>query len=73
MRQFFYLVVVNYDECTFPQKVFLQELEATRWGRKEATKAEKEGALYEYVLYKQEITRTGKLERVKTLKPYPDM
>ena len=73
MRQFFYLVVANYDECTFPQKIFLQEYEAVRYGRTQATMAIKAGCLeYEYVLYKQEITRNGKLERVKTLEPYKE-
>jgi hypothetical protein len=72
-RQFFYLVVHNYDECTTPDKVFLQEYEAIRWGRRKAssTLLETGDSNYEYVLYKQEITRNGELQRVKTLKPYP--
>ena len=71
MRQFFFLVVCNYDECTFPEKIFLQEHEAVKWGRKEATRVLKEGFYnYEFVLYKQEIARTATLKRVKTLEPY---
>ena len=70
MRQYFYLVAYRYDECTIPCKVFLQEYEAVRWGRKEATKLQ-EDPNYEVVLYRQEITRTGELKQVKTLKPYP--
>ena len=72
-RQYFYLVVHNYDECTTPDKVFLQEHEAVRWGRREAAAKllETGDHNYEYVLYRQEITRTGELRAVKTLKPYP--
>lgn len=71
-RQYFYLVAVDYDECTFPKKVFLQEHEAVQWGRRMATKQlKKTGDFnYHYVLYKQEIARTGELTRVKTLTPY---
>lgn len=73
MRQYFYLVAYNYDECTIPRKVFLQEYEAIKWGRKEATKKfqETQDTNYEYILYRQEITRTGELQYIKTLKPYP--
>lgn len=70
MRQYFYLVAYHYDECTVPCKVFLQEHEAIRWGRKEATKMWLEDSNYEFVLYRQEITRAGELKQVKTLKPY---
>lgn len=72
-RQYFYLVVCNYDESTYPQKVFLQEHEAVTWGRREATKAQKRGDfMYEFVLFKQEIARTATLKRVRTLEPYND-
>lgn len=72
-RQYFYLVVINYDESTYPQKIFLQEHEAITWGRREATKALKRGdSMYEYVLFKQEIARTSTLTRVKTLEPYKE-
>lgn len=73
MRQYFYLVVYRYDECTVPRKVFLQEHEAIQWGRREATKKllETQDTNYEYVLYKQEITRVGDLKPVKTLFPFP--
>ena len=47
-------------------KIFLQEHEAVRWGRKLATK----NPDYSVKLYKQEITRTGKLEFVKQLKAF---
>jgi hypothetical protein len=69
MRQYFYLVAYHYDEYTVPCKVFLQEHDAIRWGRKEATKLQ-EDSNYEVVLYRQEITRTGELKQVKSLKPY---
>ena len=72
-RQYFYLVVCNYDESTYPKKIFLQEHEAITWGRREATKAQKRGDfMYEFVLFKQEIARTATLERVRTLEPYND-
>jgi hypothetical protein len=73
MRQYFYLVTYKYDECTIPRKVFLQEYEAIKWGRKETTKKlqETQDTNYEYILYRQEITRTGELQYIKTLKPYP--
>lgn len=71
-RQYFYLVVRNYDEYTVPCKIFLQEHDAIVWGRRKATKTLKEtkDSNYEYVLYKQEITRTGELQVVKKLYPY---
>lgn len=69
MKQYFYLIACCYGECTIPCKIFLQEHEAIRWGRKEATMLQKDPN-YEFVLYKQEITRTGDLKPVKTLKPY---
>lgn len=70
MRQFFYLVVCDYDESTLPRKVFLQESEAIRWGRREATKDQDPNS--EYSLYKQEIARTATLKFVKNLKPYKE-
>lgn len=66
MRQYFYLVVVNYDEATTPLKVFLQEHEAIRWGKRNAANFTN----YTISLYKQEITRTGVLRFVKDLKSY---
>ena len=72
-RQYFYLVAYKYDECTIPCKVFLQEHDAISWGRREAANKllETGDHNYEYVLYRQEITRTGEMSIVKTLKPYP--
>lgn len=73
-RQYFYLVVCNYDETTIPCKIFLQEHEAISWGRKQATKSLAKTNDYNcsYVLYKQEITRTGliNLTNGKALTPY---
>lgn len=70
-RQYFYLVAVDYDECTFPQKIFFQEHEAIQWGRREATKTIQQGLFgYEYKLFRQEITRNGRLEKIKYLRPY---
>ena len=72
-KQYFYLVVAKYDESSYPQKIFLQEHDAIRWGRREAANKllETKDPNYEYILYKQEITRTGTLQRVKTLVPFP--
>ena len=62
-RQFFYLVVCDYDESTWPQKIFLQEHQAVQWGRREAAKARKGGFCnYEFSLYKQEIARSADLD-----------
>ena len=72
-KQYFYMVAYTYDECTIPRKIFLQEHDAITWGRREAAKnlLETSDSNYEYILYKQEITRTGEIIKVKTLKPYP--
>jgi len=73
MRQYFYLLMENYDESSYPLKIFLQKHEAIQWGRRLATKLLKEGnCCREIVLYKQEITHSGQLEYVITLKPYQD-
>ena len=69
--QYFYLVSVNYDESTSPLKIFLQEREAIRWGRREATKLADDGN-YEVTLSRQPITRNGEIELVKTLEPYSE-
>lgn len=67
MRQYFYLVGHDITGDDFvADKIFLQEHEALRWGRKLATK----NPDYSVKLYKQEITRTGKLEFVKQLKAF---
>ena len=75
MRQYFYLVVCNYDESSYPEKIFLQEHDAIQWGRRQAAKTllETGDSNYEYMLYKQEITRTGviDLKNGKRLEPYP--
>lgn len=67
MRQYFYLVghdIVGDDFVA--DKIFLQEHDAIRWGRRRAI----QHLDHNYKLYKQEITRTGKLEFVKQLHPY---
>lgn len=66
MRQYFYLVGYDAFYHFEAAKIFLQEHEAVRWGRKLATK----NPDYSVKLYKQEITRTGKLEFVKQLKAF---
>lgn len=73
MRQYFYLVVVRFDESCYPKKIFLQKHEAIQWGRREAAKNLLLTAdpNTQYELYRQEINRTDTLERVKSLPPYP--
>lgn len=64
MKQYFYLVGHDITGDDFvADKIFLQEHEALRWGKRLATK----NPNYSVKLYKQEITRTGKLEFVKQL------
>jgi len=69
--QYFYLICTNFDETTCPRKVFLQEHQATTWGRRLATKIADDDfyACMEVVLYRQPITTIGELEYVKTLEP----
>lgn len=67
MKQFFYLVghdIVGDDFV--PDKIFLQEHDAIKWGKRRAIQY----LDHNYKLYKQEITRTGKLEFVKQLKAF---
>lgn len=67
MRQYFYLVAHDIVGDDFvADKIFLQERDALRWGKKLATK----NPDYSVKLYKQEITRTGKLKFVKQLKAF---
>ena len=66
MRQFFYLVTHVVEDLVIPEKVFLQEHDAIRWGKTLAT------AHPNYIvnLYKQEIARTATVKYVKQLTPY---
>lgn len=67
MRQYFYIVshTIEGDNQVI-DKVFLQENEATKWGRALATKHSN----YSVALYKQPITRTGEVEFVTYLNPF---
>lgn len=69
MRQFLYLVVANYDEETYPRKIFFQEREAMQWGKTEAKKVHEEYPQMEFALYKQEIARKGILKWVRSIIP----
>lgn len=67
MKQYFYLVGHDITGDGFvADKIFLQEHEALRWGKRFATK----NPDYNVKLYKQEITRVGKLEFVKPIKAF---
>lgn len=69
MRQNFYLVAHQEDNGGVElvlDKIFLQESEALRWGRRFATRYLE----FTYHLYKQEITRTATLQYVKPLLPF---
>lgn len=67
--QYFYLVVVHFDGSTYPQKIFLQEKQAVKYGRRLASKLQFSGCC-EVFLYKQPITATGELETVRELPPF---
>lgn len=67
MKQCFYLIghdIVGDDFVV--DKIFLQEYDAIRWGRRLATK----NPGYRVMLYKQEITRMDTLKYVKCLYPF---
>lgn len=66
MKQYFYLVGHDIGGDFIPDKIFLQEHDAIRWGKRFATK----NPDYSVELYKQEITRTGTLKFVKQLKAF---
>lgn len=70
--QYFYLVCTVLDETCCPRKVFMQEHQAVRWGRRLATKIKDDDFYWcmEVVLYRQPIATVGELEYVKTLEPY---
>lgn len=72
-RQYFYLVCESYDEATYPRKIFLQESEAIRYGKRLATQARKAGFNSDFYLYMQEITRNGRLHLVCHLEPYKEV
>lgn len=72
-KQYFYMVAYHCNEWIFPCKIFLQEYEAIRWGRRKATLSQKAGySNNEYYLYRQEITRNANLKKIKPLSPYKD-
>lgn len=66
MKQYFYLVGHEFSGDFVPDKIFLQERDAIKWGRSRAT--QKLDA--RFVLYRQEITRTGRVDFVEYLYPY---
>ena len=66
MSQYFYLVTHIVEDIVIPDKVFLQEHDATRWGKTLATAHPD----YTVNLYKQEIARTATVKYVKQLTHY---
>lgn len=66
MKQFFYLVGHDVLGDFVPDKIFLQEHDAIKWGRRRAL----QDLDSRYKLYKQEITRTSELEFAENLRPY---
>lgn len=66
MKQYFYLVVHVFNEKMEVNKIFLQEYDAIKFGRRIATI----NSEYKVWLYRQSITRNGVLTPVKQLKPY---
>lgn len=66
-KQYFYLIAFQYGGgILIPEKVFLQEYQAIKYGRRLATS--KPNAKVH--LYKQEITTNGVLLKVKQLESY---
>lgn len=67
-KQYFYLVAFQYynSSILIPDKIFLQEYQAIKYGRKLATS----NPNTKVSLYKQEITTQGVLLKVKQLEPY---
>ena len=66
MKQYFYLVGHDVLGDFVPDTIFLQEHDAIKWGRRRAL----QDLDSRYKLYKQEITRTSKLEFAENLRPY---
>ena len=65
--QYFYIVGYTMSENDFTLcKVSLNQHELISWARREATKHDERT----YELYKQPITRTGKVKFVKQIKPF---
>ena len=68
-KQYFYLVAFQYGHSVLiPEKIFLQEYQAVKYGRKLATSRPNT----KVHLYKQEITTQGVLLKVKQLEPYEE-
>lgn len=65
MKNYFYLVGYQYDETFVPLKIFINKEEAINWGRNMATEWDEE-----YYLYAQEMSKEGRLHKIKTLTPY---
>lgn len=67
MLQYFYIVSHSGDdEIRINDKVFLQEKQATQWGRKQATKF----LANDYWLQRCPITTNGIVEDYKSLQPF---
>lgn len=68
IKQYFYLIMFHYynSDILIPEKIFLQEYQAIKYGRKLAIS----NPNIKVSLYKQEITTQGVLTKVKQLEPY---
>lgn len=67
--QYFYIVVYTIvDDDLTMCKIGLNPHQLIEWGRREATKHPERS----YKLYRQPITRTGKISFVKCLTPFAD-
>ena len=71
-KQYFYLVALENTKTIKPLKIFLQEYQAIKWGRRKSGEylLETHDFGYKYTLYRQEITTNGILEYIKDLIPY---
>lgn len=66
-KQYFYFVAFQYGHSVLiPEKIFLQEYQAVKYGRKLATSKPNTKVF----LYKQEITTNGVLLKTRQLMPY---
>lgn len=72
-KQYFYLVcIVNMDSNKTNNKIFLQEKDAVKYGRRMATKFKVADISCQVKLFRQGITKIDNLEFVSFLNPFKD-
>lgn len=63
MKQYFFLVVANYDESTFPKKIFFNQDQAENYAKKLAKEL---GNNYDVSILRQEMCKSGTFTHFKT-------